>query len=107
MYPIIAISAIAVCTFLIRLCPFVIFSKGNETPKNVLFIGNVLPAAMIACLIVYCFKTVNFADYNSFVPPLISCVITALLHHKFGNTLLSIGGGTACYMILIRTLFAV
>ena len=103
MYALIVIAVIAICTFLIRYCPFVIFSNG--TPKNVIFLGNALPAAMIAILIVYCFKSVEFTNYNSYLPPLIAGALTAVLHFKFKNTLLSIGGGTAVYMILIRTIF--
>lgn len=104
-YSIAIIAAIAICTFLIRLFPFIVFGHGNETPKNVLFLGNMLPNAMIAILIVYCFKTAVFSDVNTYVPQIISGIVVALLHFWKNNTLLSIGLGTACYMILIRTIF--
>ena len=99
------VASIAVCTFLLRLCPFIIFGKGNETPKNVLFIGNVLPTAMIAILIVYCLKGDASAFSPNLIPQLISCALAFLLHYKFSNTLLSIGCSTALYMRLIRTVF--
>ena len=104
-YYIAIIAAVAVCTFLIRLCPFIVFGRGSETPKNVLFIGNVLPTAMITILIVYCFKTIDFSNANTYVPQLISGILVAVLHFWKNSTLLSIGVGTVCYMILTRTIF--
>ena len=105
IYLALIVASIAICTFLLRLCPFIIFGKGNETPKNVLFIGNVLPTAMIAILIVYCLKGDTTSFSEKLVPQLISCPAAFLLHYKFSNTLVSIGCSTALYMILIRTLF--
>ena len=105
MYLILIVASIAICTFLLRLCPFVIFGKGNETPKNVLFIGNVLPTAMIAILIIYCLKGDATSFSPNLAPQLISCAVAFLLHYKFGSTLLSIWCSTALYMILIRTVF--
>ena len=105
LYLLIIVVAIAICTFLLRLCPFVIFGRGNGTPKNVLFIGNVLPTAMIAILIIYCFKGDSSAFSPNLIPQLISCALAFLLHYKFSNTLISIGCSTALYMILIRTVF--
>lgn len=105
LYLALIIAAIAICTFLLRLCPFAVFGRGKETPKNVLFIGNVLPTAMIAILIIYCFRGESTAFTINIVPQLISSILVAILHFKFNNTLVSIGCGTVLYMILIRTVF--
>ena len=99
------VASIAICTFLLRLCPFIIFGRGNSTPKNVIFLGNVLPTAMIAILIIYCLKGDTTSFSPNLYPQLLSCAVAFLLHYKFGSTLVSIGCSTALYMILIRTVF--
>lgn len=37
--------------------------------------------------------------------PITAIAVTALLHIAKGNTLLSVGCGTACYMILVQNFF--
>ncbi len=51
------IAVIAGVTALLRFLPFVLFSR--RTPKLVLYLGRVLPYAVIAMLVVYCVKDVH------------------------------------------------
>ncbi|MEG2987845.1 MAG: AzlD domain-containing protein, partial [Oscillospiraceae bacterium] len=51
-----AIAVMAVVTFLTRALPFLLFDRGSAPPKFVLYLGRVLPPAVIAMLIVYCLK---------------------------------------------------
>ena len=45
------ILVMAVVTFATRLLPFLLFDRGEEPPKAVLYLGRVLPPAIIAMLI--------------------------------------------------------
>lgn len=101
---IIIIAICSVCTFAERLFPFVVFGS-RRVPKAVRYLGAVLPPAVIATLVVYCLRSVSFSSASGFVPSLISVAVTATLHLIKGNTLLSVGGGTACYMILVQNFF--
>ena len=56
-----SIAVMAVVTFLTRALPFILFDHGDHPPKLVLYLGKVLPPAIIAMLIVYCFRGVSFA----------------------------------------------
>ena len=103
---IITIAVAAVCTFLTRLVPFALFGRKRQVPRSVLFLGNVLPPAIIATLIVYCLKSVNLLNFPSGIPELISIALVVVLHLWKRNTLLSVGAVTICYMILIQTVFA-
>ena len=87
-YSILIIAVCALCTFGERLLPFLIFGK-HKVPRMVRYLGRVLPMAIMTALVVYCLRTTAF---------------TAALHLWKGNTLLSITGGTACYMLLLRLL---
>ena len=64
-----------------------------------------MPPAIIATLIVYCLKSVNLLAFPSGIPELISIAAVVLLHLWKRNTLLSVGAGTICYMILIQCVF--
>ena len=56
-----AIAVMAGVTFLTRALPFLLFDRGEHPPGLVLYLGRVLPPAIIAMLIVYCLKGVSFA----------------------------------------------
>ena len=99
----ILIATMAVVTALIRFLPFILFSK--NTPKPVLYLGNVLPYAIIAMLVIYCLKDVSVFKGSHGIPEFISIALVAVLHKWRKNTLLSILTGTICYMLLIQFVF--
>ena len=100
-----SIAVMSVCTFLTRVLPFLLFDRGEAPPKLVLYLGRVLPPAVIAMLIVYCLKGVSFASPVGWAPQLISVAVVVLLHLWKHNNLLSIFGGTILYMVLIQVVF--
>lgn len=99
------VAVIALVTALLRFLPFLIFSGGRKTPAVVERLGAVLPAAMMAMLVVYCLKGTSFASAEGWLPALIGVGITAGLHVWKRNTLLSIVGGTVVYMLLVQLVF--
>ena len=98
------IAVCALCTYLERAFPFLIF-RGKEVPEIVRYLGRVLPMAIMATLVMYCLKGISFASVAGFAPMLIASVVTALLHLWKRNTMLSIFGGTVCYMVLVQMVF--
>lgn len=104
-YEIGLIAVVAVCTFLTRLFPFVVFGRKGEPSPTIRHLGEVLPGAVIAVLIIYCLKGVNFSEIVTFVPNLIAIFVVFVLHIWKRNNLLSIGVGTACYMFLVQFVF--
>lgn len=101
---IIIIAICAVCTFAERALPFLIF-KGREVPDVVRYIGKVLPMAIMATLVIFCLKGISFESAAGFAPMLIASAVTVALHLIKGNTMVSIVGGTACYMVLVQAVF--
>ena len=99
------VAVMALVTAGLRFLPFLIFSENRQTPKLVTYLGKVLPYAIMAMLVVYCLKSVTPLEYPYALPELISCAVVVLLHIWKRNTLLSIGGGTACYMLLVQVIF--
>lgn len=97
------IAIMAAVTAAIRFAPFILFKK--KTPKAILYLGEVLPYAVIAMLVVYCLKGVHILSGNHGLPELISVVVVVILHKWKHNTLLSILLGTLCYMALVQLIF--
>lgn len=106
VYTLAMIVTMAAVTFLTRALPFLLFGRGAEPPRLVLYLGQVLPPAVIAMLIVYCLKGVSFAAPAGWVPALVGCAAAVLLHLWKGNDLLSIFGATVLYMALVQGVFA-
>lgn len=102
----ILILVIAFGTFLTRALPFFLFPANRKTPQYILYLGEVLPYAAIGMLIVYCLKNVSLLSASHGLPEGIAIFCIVLLHQWKNNVLLSIGGGTLFYMILVQFVFA-
>lgn len=97
------ILIMAALTAALRFLPFVMFSKG--TPKTIVYLGNLLPNAIMAMLVVYCLKNVSFTASSHGIPEAMAVFLVAVLHKWKHNMLLSILGGTAAYMLLVQAVF--
>ncbi len=100
-----AVAIIALVTALTRFLPFVIFRDEQKVPKLIRKLGKVLPHAIMGMLVVYCLKDVQITALSSILPAAVSCLAVAVLHVWKRNTLVSILGGTVCYMLLVQTVF--
>lgn len=100
---IVAIAALV--TIGLRFLPFVIFSGRKTTPPFVAYLGRVLPYAVMGMLVVYCLRNIQFASAPHGLPEIIACAVVAELHLWKRSTLVSIVGGTACYMLLVQLVF--
>ena len=98
------ILVMAAVTLLTRAAPFILFDRGGSPPKAVLYMGKVLPPAVIAMLVIYCLRNIDFLSAGRGLPELVSALVVALLHVWKRNNLLSIFGGTALYMVLIQNI---
>ena len=105
LHPWSLIAVIALVTAALRFLPFLIFRDSAKTPKVIEKLGKTLPAAIMAMLVVYCLKDINFASLSGFLPALIAGAAVCLLHLWKRNTLLSTICGTLCYMLLVQTVF--
>ena len=100
-----SILAMAGVTFLTRLLPFLLFGRGGQPPRVVVYLGSVLPPAVIAMLIIYCLRNIDLFAGNHGLPELLCVAVVAILHLWKGNNLLSIFGGTILYMVLVQAVF--
>jgi len=99
------IGVIALMTAILRFLPFLIFGENRKTPPIVSYLGQVLPYAIMGMLVVYCLKGISFTASPFGIPEFLGCAVVTLLHVWKRNTLLSIGGGTVCYMLLVQLIF--
>lgn len=96
------ILVMTLVTVFTRALPFLLFDHGDRPPQWVRYLGNVLPPAIMALLVVYCLRGVELTAMRQSLPALVCVAVAALLHLWKGNTLVSIFGATALYMALIR-----
>ena len=102
MHAALVVAVCAVVTLLTRALPFLFFGGEKGVPRLVSALGKTLPSAIMAALVVYCLKGVPFGTMADGVKQLIAAAAVVALHLWKRSTLLSIGAGTALYMILIR-----
>lgn len=102
---IIIIAIVILGTMLTRFLPFLIFPAGKPTPKYIQYLGKVLPPAVFGLLVIYCLKNISIFTGSHGVPELIAIAATVILHLWKRQMLLSIAGGTVCYMLLIQFVF--
>lgn len=101
----ILIAVISFGTIITRALPFILFPNQQETPQYIIYLGNVLPFAAIGLLIVYCLKNVSVLSAPYGLPEGIAMAFIIGLHLWKNNSLLSIGGGTLLYMLLVQRVF--
>ncbi len=101
----ITVAVIVLGTALTRFLPFLIFRSDRPTPKYMQFLGRNLPPAVFGMLVVYCLKDVTFSGpQNTALAAIIALTLTLILHLSFKQMLLSLLGGTVCYMLLLQLL---
>ena len=103
MMPAILVAVMAAVTVLLRALPFIVFKK--DIPDYLVYLGRVLPAAIIGMLVIYCLKDVNIAVSPHGIPEAISAAAVVVLQAWKRNSLISILAGTILYMVLIQMLF--
>ena len=99
------VAIVAAVTILLRFLPFWIFGENRTTPPLIAHLGQVLPFAIMGMLVVYCLKDTSFIAAPYGIPELCCCALVAVLHVWKRSTLLSIGAGTLCYMLLVQFIF--
>lgn len=95
-----AILLSAVCTLFIRAVPFALLGGKKKVPERIRYLGRILPASIMAVLIVYCLKAVPEDFTGQGIYQLLAVGVCAALHIWKKNTLLSIVVSTGVYMLL-------
>ncbi len=101
-YILAAVAVSAIITYVLRGAVFVLFHGEKEMPVWLERLGDVLPSAVMAVLVIYCLRGIRDDFTGSGVPGIIAAVITGISFKWKHNTFLSIIVGTAVYMAFIR-----
>ena len=105
IHDILIVAVVAGVTIALRFLPFFILGEKRQTPKIILYLGKVLPLAIMATLVVYCLRGTTFDAAANFIPQVVAVAVTAGVHFWKKNTLLSVLGGTVTYMYLVQMIF--
>ena len=99
------VAAVAAVTALTRFLPFLLFGGKQQPPKAILYLGRVLPCAIMGMLVVYCLRNITPLSPPYGIPEAAGVLLAVLFHVWKRNTLLSIGGSTVVYMLLVQLVF--
>lgn len=102
----VTIAIVALVTLATRALPFFVFGADRPLPPYIRYLNTVLPTAVIAMLVVYCLKGTSLTSAPYGMPELISLAFLTIVHRRYKKMLVSIGGSTALYMILVQKVFA-
>lgn len=98
------IVIMSAATVLLRFLPFLLFDEEDRTPALIVYLGKVLPQAVIGMLVVYCLKDISLTSAPYGLREILAVIAVVLLQIYKRNAILSILGGTAVYMCLIQLL---
>ena len=101
-YILLAIVMSALITFGLRALPFVLFRGGRSMPEWMQRLGQILPSAIMAVLIVYCLKGAKSNPIGIGIPGIVAVAVVVASYKRKHNTFISIIVGTAAYMIMLR-----
>ncbi|MCH5313331.1 MAG: AzlD domain-containing protein [Helicobacter sp.] len=101
LHSIALVALIGLNTLLSRCLPFLIFAK--STPAYIIFLGKVLPSAIIAMLIVYCLKDMDLSQSPYGLNEIISVCVVTFVHLCLKIPAVSIICGTICYVMLVQS----
>ena len=96
---ILATLVAALVIFATRLFPFALFSK-RQPPPILRFIEKYIPPMIMAILLIYCLKAVDFTTKPFGLPQIAALAVTVITYLWKSNAMVSIFGGTAVYMLL-------
>lgn len=95
-------AMVALGTMFTRFISFIIFPEDKKPPQVVEYLSGVLTPAMMGLLVVFCLRKTPVLTGNHGIPELIAIIAIVILHKVKDNYLLSILGGTAVYMLLLK-----
>lgn len=104
-YLLLATLIMYLVTFSLRGFVFVAFGRNRKPPKVILYIGAVISPAIIAALIVYCFRNTNISSPAYGIPEVVATITCIALHVWKRNPLISIITSTVVYMLLVQHAF--
>ena len=105
LYPLLQVLIMAAVIAFTRFLPFLAFPEGRKRPKIITYLGGVQPYAILGMFVVYCFKGVSVCSYPYGLPELIAGAFVVGVHVWLRNTLISVFGGVAVYMLLVQLVF--
>lgn len=105
-----SIAIAALVNFATRVAPFLLFAHSHngksEISPFIEGLGKFLPPAIMALLVVYCFRNVNFLGGTHGLPELLAAGVTIEVHLWTRNMFLSLIVGTLTYVLLVNFVFA-
>ena len=99
------IATVVAVTVCCRALPVLVFRDDRPVSGLVVYLGRILPFAIISILVIYCLRNTSFTAAPFGAPEIIAVALAAAIHVWKRNNLLSIGISTVVYMFLLQVVF--
>jgi len=94
----------AATTWGLRALPFAVLAPIRSSAL-LPYLAERMPVGIMAILAIYTLRNVKLLEPGSVVPAAVGVVLTAAIHLWRGSMLLSVGVGTAAYVLLVSLVF--
>lgn len=101
-----AILLMAAVTFLTRWLPFAAFRPGQPIPKTIAYLGQVLPLAMMAMLVVYGLRSTDWLGSNHGLPGAFGAGRDPVLFMAGSATVCSASAAARCSIWFLSSRFS-
>ena len=98
----IAILISAACTLGMRALPFLLFREGRPMPEWLARLGRMLPAAVMAVLVVYCLRDGLTHPMENGLAQALGVAVVCVSYRWKHSTFLSILLGTTAFMLVLH-----
>lgn len=95
-------ASASIVTIAVTAFSFVLFRGGRSMPDWMKRLGQILPSAIMAVLIVYCLKGAKSNLFGTGIPGIAAVLVVAVSYKWKHNTFISIIAGTAVYLVMLR-----
>jgi branched-subunit amino acid transport protein AzlD len=99
-----SVLVVAAVTLFTRAFPFLCYRK-RRPPEILGFIEDYIPPMIMVLLVLYCLKGIDWTAAPHGLPEVACILLVAGLQWWRENPLVSIFGGTFCYMFLVQSKF--
>ena len=94
-----AIAVIWAVTYALRASPFVAL-RGKEESPLVHLVATSMPLGVMIILVIFALMDTDFHSLSAWVPAVGGILVTAAIHFKWANAMLSIVAGVVTYWAL-------
>lgn len=83
LHSVLVVAVVAIVTIAFRFLPFLIFGEKRKIPEVILYLGKVLPYAIMGMLVIYCLRGITTGGAEAGIAQMIACAGIASMEKEY------------------------